>query len=131
MTAGLAVAAVVVVAITHEDPPPAAAPSTTPTLTPTPATTPAALPAKPTYKRIGACDGYNWPGHAPVSAVVTGVQFTYKIYDADSKHLVDGFSVPGIRTCPTSVSTIDDVPQSIGAEPDYTAVIKHLLPRLR
>ena len=87
--------------------------------------------AAPNNKPIGKCGGYKSGNHAAVSVVVTGVQYTFKAYDADSKRLFDTFSLAGIRTCPTSVETINDVPQSIDAEPDYPAVIKRLLPHLR
>lgn len=87
--------------------------------------------AAPTNERIGTCDGYQRPGHEAISVVVTGVQYTYKAYDADSKRLLDGFALPGIRVCPSSVTTVDDVPRSIDARSDYAAVIRRLLPHLR
>jgi len=87
--------------------------------------------ATPTNKRIGTCDGYQVPKRGSVSAVVTGVQYAYKAYDADSKRLLDAFALPGLRSCPSSVTTVDDVPQSIEARSDYTAVIARLLPQLR
>lgn len=87
--------------------------------------------ATPTNQRIGTCDGYQLPGRGTVSVVVTGVQYAYKAYDADSKRLLDAFALPGVRLCPGSVTTIDDVPRSIEARSDYTAVITRLLPHLR
>ena len=87
--------------------------------------------AAPNYKRIGTCDGYQVPKRGTVSAVVTGVRYTYKAYDADSKRLLDAFVLPGIRSCPSVVTTVDGVPQSIDAQSDYTAVIARLLPHLR
>ena len=71
------------------------------------------------------------PARGTVSAVVTGVQYACKAYDADSKRLLDAFVLPGIRSCPMSVTTVNDVPKSIEAESDYTAVIARLLPHLR
>ncbi|KFU79247.1 hypothetical protein SAMN04489729_2908 [Amycolatopsis lurida] len=86
---------------------------------------------KPTDRPIGTCDGYERQGKAPLSVAVTGVQYTYKAYDAESKRLLDTFALPGIRVCPSSVTTFDDVPRAIEARSDYTAVIDRLLPHLR
>ncbi|MER6670490.1 hypothetical protein ABT256_38450 [Amycolatopsis japonica] len=86
---------------------------------------------KPTNERVGTCDGYQRQGKAPLTVAVTGVQYTYKAYDADSKRLLDTFELPGIRVCPGSVTTVDDIPRAIEARSDYTAVIGRLLPHLR
>ncbi|KZB84080.1 hypothetical protein AVL48_34035 [Amycolatopsis regifaucium] len=86
---------------------------------------------KPTDKPIGTCDGYERQGRPPLSVAVTGVQYTYKAYDAESKRLLDTFVLPGVRVCPDSVTTFDDVPRAIEARSDYTAVMGRLLPHLR
>ncbi|OLZ46660.1 hypothetical protein [Amycolatopsis keratiniphila] len=86
---------------------------------------------KPTNERVGTCDGYERQGKPPLSVAVTGVQYTYKAYDAESKRLLDTFVLPGTRVCPSSVTTFDDVPRAIEARSDYTAVIGRLLPHLR
>ncbi|RSN22287.1 hypothetical protein DL990_37945 [Amycolatopsis sp. WAC 01416] len=86
---------------------------------------------KPTNERVGTCDGYERQGKAPVSVTVTGVQYTYKAYDAESERLLDTFVLPGVRVCPRSVTTVDDVPRAVEARSDYTAVIGRLLPHLR
>ncbi|UMP00942.1 hypothetical protein [Amycolatopsis sp. EV170708-02-1] len=86
---------------------------------------------KPTNERVGTCDGYERKGKPPLSVAVTGVQYTYKAYDAESKRLLDTFVLPGVRVCPRSVTTFDDIPRAIEARSDYSAVIDRLLPHLR